>query len=114
MRHRRRQTYSREYSQQRHISQLPKLKKDFSNRSTPKNRSATPPATKPRSNPKAAPPKEEIIPLMKEVVRPNSTLATQSSFCDNVKRMSELMKIGQLYYLNEEEYFFKLQHTTKR
>ena len=46
---------------------------------------------------------------MEEVVRSNPTQATQSSYCDNVKRMSEFMKIGQLYYLNEKECFFKLQ-----
>ena len=46
---------------------------------------------------------------MEKVVRLNPTQATQSSYCDNVKRMSELMKIGQLYYLNEEGCFFKLQ-----
>ena len=67
-----------------------------------------PPTTKPRSNPTATP-VEEIIPLMEEVVRPNQPRATQSSYCNNVKHMSELMKIGQLYYLNEEECFFKIR-----
>ena len=61
------------------------------------------------SNPTASPKKiEEIIPLMEEVVRPNQSRVTQSSYCNNVKCMSELMKIGQLYFLNEEECFFKL------
>ena len=46
---------------------------------------------------------------MEEVVRPNQPRATQSSYCNNVKRMSELMKIGQLYFLNEEECFFKIR-----
>jgi len=71
----------------------------------------TPPAAKPRSNPTATPPKvEEIIPsLMIKVVRPSQPQTAQSSYCANVKRMSELMMNGQLYYLNEDECFFKLK-----
>ena len=90
-------------------TELLQLKNNLSTRSTPTHQSATPQATKRRSNP-TAPPKqiEGIIPLMEKVVRPNQPRATQSSYCNNVKRMSELMKIGQLYFLNEEECFFKL------
>ena len=93
-------------------TELLQLKKDFSTRSTPTQQSATPQATNPRSNPTAAPPSkkvEEIIPLMEKVVRPNQPRATQSIYCNNVKRMSELMTIGQHYYLNEKERFFKLR-----
>ena len=105
-------------------TELLQLKKDFSTRftptrilsptatlSTPTHQSATPQATKPRSNATATPPKkiEGIIPLMEKVVRPNQPRVTQSSYCNNVKHMSDLMKIGQLYFLNEEECFFKLR-----
>ena len=92
-------------------TELLQLKKDFSTRSTPTHQSATPQATKHRSNATATPPKkiEEIIPLMEEVVRPNQPPATQLSYCNNVKHMSELMTMGQLYFLNEEECFFKIR-----
>ena len=76
---------------------------------SPPSRMLSPlPATKPRSKPTATP-VEEIIPLMEKVVRPNQPRATQSSYCNNVKHMSELMKIGQLYFMNEEECFFKIR-----
>ena len=93
------------------VTELLQLKKNFSTCSTPTQQSATPQATKPRPNPTSAPPNkvEEIIPLMEEVVRPNQPGATQSIYCNNVKRMSKLMTIGQLYYLNEKECFFKLR-----
>jgi len=46
---------------------------------------------------------------MSEVLRLNQPRATQSSYRQNVKRMSELMKNGELYFLNEDECFFKLK-----
>ena len=92
-------------------TELLQLKNNLSTRSTPTHQSATPQATKRRSNATATPPKqiEEIIPLMEEVVRPNQPRVTQSSYCNNVKHMSELMTIGQLYFMNEEECFFKIR-----
>ena len=48
---------------------------------------------------------EEIIPLMELVVRPNQARATQSSYCNEAKHMSKLMKIEQLYFLSEEKCF---------
>ena len=48
---------------------------------------------------------KEIIPLMELVVRPNQPRATRLSYCNKAKPMSELMKIEQLYFLNEEKCF---------
>ena len=48
---------------------------------------------------------EKIIPLMELVVRPNQPRATRLSYCNKAKPMSELMKIEQLYFLNEEKCF---------
>jgi len=52
---------------------------------------------------------EETILLMSEVLRLNQPRATQSSYRENVKRMSELMKNGELHNLSEDECFFKLK-----
>ena len=46
---------------------------------------------------------------MNEVLRSNQPRATQSSYRENIKRMFELMKNGELYFLNEDECFFKLR-----
>ena len=119
-------------------NELTQLKKDISTRSTLPKHQTVPRAAKqptPRKPSSATIPRkqlatlprdkiattltkptveEEIILLMSEVLRPNQRQTTQSSYCENVKRMFELMREGKLYFLNEEECFFKLQLTTTK